>query len=141
MSIELVPLVDLDIVLADPIVVGDGPRGHRLVHEIVEARMTGERLNAVGVGNAAADWVLISGRRAVLDVRATFRTDDGAIVLVTYGGRVDFVGTDVTEPGAIYVAPTFETGDERYAWLNSVQAVGKGRLEGHDLHYEWHEVR
>ena len=41
-----------------------------------------------------------------------------------------------------YVAPRFETGDERYAWLNGIQAVGKGILyENLSLDYEWYEVR
>jgi hypothetical protein len=40
-----------------------------------------------------------------------------------------------------YAAPRFETGDERYAWLNKVQAIGKGRLDGTTLTYEWYEVR
>ena len=40
-----------------------------------------------------------------------------------------------------YIAPRFETGDERYAWLNGVQAVGKGELDGHHLVHDVHEVR
>jgi hypothetical protein len=41
-----------------------------------------------------------------------------------------------------YVAPVFETGDERYAWLNRIQAIGRGILyEDISLHYEWYEVR
>ena len=39
------------------------------------------------------------------------------------------------------VAPTFETDDERYAWLNSIQAIGQGRTEGEDIVYEMFEVR
>ena len=30
---------------------------------------------------------------------------------------------------------------KRYAWLNTVQAVGKGELDGSNLTYEWYEVR
>jgi hypothetical protein len=42
----------------------------------------------------------------------------------------------------IYVAPRFETGDERYTWLNRIQAVGKGTLnQDLSLDYEWYEVR
>ena len=41
----------------------------------------------------------------------------------------------------IYVAPLFETGDPRYSWLNSIQAVGKGLLDGNRLSYEWFEAR
>jgi hypothetical protein len=39
------------------------------------------------------------------------------------------------------VAPTFETDDERYAWLNGVQAIGQGRSDGDDIVYEMFEVR
>jgi hypothetical protein len=41
----------------------------------------------------------------------------------------------------VYTAPRFETGDERYAWLNRVQAVAKGELDGTTLTYEVFEVR
>ena len=45
-------------------------------------------------------------------------------------------------PMTIYVAPRFATGDERYAWLNRIQAVGKGILnQDLSLDYEWYEVR
>jgi len=45
-------------------------------------------------------------------------------------------------PSTIYVAPRFETSDERYAWLNRVQAIGKGIVnEDLLLDYEWYEVR
>ncbi|RTL67945.1 MAG: DUF3237 family protein [Pseudonocardiaceae bacterium] len=45
-------------------------------------------------------------------------------------------------PLTIYVAPRFETGDERHGWLNHVQAIGKGTLdETLQLEYEWYEVR
>ena len=33
-------------------------------------------------------------------------------------------------------------GDERYAWLNRIQAVGKGTInEDLSVDYEWYEVR
>ena len=45
-------------------------------------------------------------------------------------------------PMTVYVAPRFETGDERYAWLNRIQAVGMGTLnEDLSVDYEWYEVR
>ena len=137
MAIDLVPLCSLDVTLAAPIVVGNGPSGRRMIFEVVSGRITGDRLQGRSKGQAAADWITIVGSVGTLDVRATFETDDGAIVYVQYGGR-----TDVSQPGApIYVAPVFETGDERYAWLNRIQAVGKGLLDGSELHYDWYEVR
>lgn len=38
------------------------------------------------------------------------------------------------------INPLFETGDERYAWLNRVVAVGKGRTEDGGVRYEIFEV-
>ncbi len=135
---ELVPLCTVDAVLRDPIAVGHGPLGTRLVIEVAEARVEGERLSGRMKGMAGADWVVLAGAVGVLDVRMTLETDDGAVVLVTYSGRMDLSeGLD----GPIRVAPTFETGDDRYAWLNVVQAVGVGRADSNRLRYEWSEVR
>ena len=36
--------------------------------------------------------------------------------------------------------PRFETGDERYAWLNSVVAVGEGRAVSGGVEYRIHSV-
>jgi hypothetical protein len=45
-------------------------------------------------------------------------------------------------PATVYVAPRFETCDERYLWLNRIQAIGKGIAnEDLTLDYEWYEVR
>ncbi len=44
--------------------------------------------------------------------------------------------------GLIAAAPTFQTGSEKYGWLNSVQAVvaGNVNLETGDLVYHLYEV-
>jgi hypothetical protein len=138
MPIELVPLCEVDVTLAEPILVGEGPAGLRLVGEVIAARATG-RLTGSLKGNAAADWLVVHGAVASLDVRVTMETDDGAVVFAQYNGRMDMSEGLGAKP--VYVAPRFETGDPRYAWLNLVQAVGKGRLDGTKLHYEWYEVR
>jgi hypothetical protein len=41
----------------------------------------------------------------------------------------------------VYSTPRFETGDDRYRWLNRMQAVGKGTFDGRTLRYELYEVR
>ena len=45
--------------------------------------------------------------------------------------------------GLIATAPTFQTGSEKYAWLNSVQAVAAGNvnLETGELIYHLYEVK
>jgi hypothetical protein len=87
---------------------------------------------------AAADWLTISpDGTGSLDVRGLLETDDGALIFVQYHGR-----TDLTTPGApIYAAPRYETSDKRYVWLNKIQAVAKGTLDGRTLTYEIYEVR
>ncbi|MCB0881971.1 MAG: DUF3237 domain-containing protein [Thermoleophilia bacterium] len=108
------------------------PFGTRVIVDVTGMRITGDRLNATMVGTAAADW----GARAAdgtfqLDVRATLRTDDDALVFIQYNGRVDF--SDPQRPGPVYCTPRFETGDPRYAWLNKIQVVMKGRSNGATL--------
>ena len=69
----------------------------------------------------------------------SFKTDDGATIFVQYHGRSD---ASRGLPATVYVAPRFETSDERYVWLNRVQAIGKGILyEDLSLDYEWYEAR
>jgi hypothetical protein len=72
-----------------------------------------------------------------LDVRALVETDDGALIFVQYNGRVDVGGASTT----VYATPRFETGDDRYRWMNQIQAVGKGALDGTTLTYELYELR
>jgi hypothetical protein len=136
---ELVELCAVDIVLDDLIWVGDGPAGTRVIAEVREGTITGERLAGHMRGSSSADWLVVNGTTGTLDVRATIETHDGALVYVAYKGRMD-----VSQgPGAVpfYCAPLFETSDERYQWLNLVQAVGKAQLDGSNLHYDWYEVR
>jgi len=56
-------------------------------------------------------------------VRIVIRTDDDAVVLMRYSGRVRLA------PGKAciaLIAPVFETGDPRYSWINQLQAADKG---------------
>ena len=145
MAIELVPLCTLRVQLNQPIEVGAGCAGTRLIVEVASIQAKGDRLRAEMMGAAVADWVLIGpDGTGTLDVRATLRTDDGAIIFVQYNGKMTGDWSQGPQlPATIYVAPRFETCDERYLWLNRIQAIGKGTLheDGLSLDYEWYEVR
>ena len=137
---ELVPLCTFDATLGSLHMIGTGPAGARTVAEVTGGTVAGERLNGSVKGNAAADWMLTDANGvAMLDVRVVIETDDGALIYVTYEGRADWSEGPGTKP--IYMAPKFETSDERYAWLNSIQAVGKGQLGRGTVSYEIAEVR
>jgi Protein of unknown function (DUF3237) len=70
-----------------------------------------------------------------LDVRATIKTDDGAIIYLSYNGVIkdsqesearSAKGDVLTFADHYFViAPTLETSSKKYDWLNAVQCVGK----------------
>jgi hypothetical protein len=83
------------------------------------------------------DWlrVMPSGDMR-LDVRVTLKTDDGALIYVSYNGVLKESpeneakankGEVLTDKDIAYfvIAPTFETSSPKYVWLNGVQAIGK----------------
>ncbi|MBV8303244.1 MAG: DUF3237 domain-containing protein [Acidimicrobiia bacterium] len=143
MAIELVPLAVATIGLTPPTMIPNGPYGARIIVEVTSWEMEGERIQAKLRGSAAADWATVTADGTLLsvDVRATVETHDGAAVFVQYNGRSDVSGGFGTRPN--YIAPRFETGDERYAWLNKIQAVGKGALSADfsSIEYELYELR
>jgi len=135
-AFDIVPLATVRVTRGDVHRLGTTAFHRRVIGGIAAGRWTGDRLNADIVA-PGGDWAIPSsdGSIMLLDVRQTLRTDDGALIYVTYQGRCDRGRSTYT------VAPTFETDDERYAWLNAVQAIGQGRTEGDDIVYEMFEVR
>ncbi len=84
-----------------------------------------------------ADWLRVMPSGVLrLDVRAVLKTDDGALIYMTYNGIIQHSpesaekmsrGEVLTAQDIPYfvTAPTFQTSSPTYAWLNSVQAVSK----------------
>ena len=131
-KLELIPLCEVTMQVGESHAIGQTPTGEMMIGEITRARWEGERFRASLRGSAAADWMTFApDGNGSPDVRMTLETDDGALVFVSYSGR--FHGATATA----YTTPTFRTGDARYAWLNSAQAVGKGSFEANTgrIHY------
>ena len=133
MALELVPLCTLTVNLAPTINVSPS----LVIGEVTGARAEGERLSGSLKGAAAADWLQVSpDGYGTLDVKVTVKTGDGAIVHATYSGRLLF------DTMTVYATPQFHTGDDRYGWLNRIQAVAKGNFtEPNRLVYEMYELR
>jgi hypothetical protein len=124
--------------LKPPVQVGAGPNGTRQIFDVTGGHFEGPGLEG-SVEASGGDWILIGadgvGR---LDVRATLRTADDALIYVQYPGVAVFNEAVIAALGSggetqfgdteFFTQPRFETGHERYAWLNSVVAVGEGRL-------------
>ena len=134
---ELIPLTTITATLGKRHTVGDGPMGTRVIVTVDAFELAGDRLTGTMASPTAADWLTVApdGSYGTLDVRLTAETNDGAVVYIEYSGRIDFAS------GSIVTAPLFQTGDERYSWLNKVQAIGIGDNSGADLVYEVYEVR
>jgi hypothetical protein len=137
--------------LKEPVNVGPGPYGTRVVFEVTGGRCEGRRLNGT-VLSGGGDWLLVGpdgwGR---LDVRAQFATDDGAAIYVSYYGVLEMnekVQRAVTEGGGTEYAdqyfrtnPRFETGDPRYVWLTQTLFIAEGHLRpGRVVEYKVYRV-
>jgi hypothetical protein len=97
--------------------------------EITAGRVRG-RVRPVG-----GDWMTVHRDGvAILDVRATFETHDGALILVTYPGVIDlgedgydkFLRGELPSTARIRTSPRFLTSHPEYLWLNRLQCVGVG---------------
>jgi hypothetical protein len=142
MTIELIPLAIATATLAEPFFVPDTPIGTRVIAEITGFDIEGDRIRGHMKGNAGADWLTLSpSLLGTLDVRVLIETDDGALIFTSYRGRIDLSAGQGTSPA--YAAPLYDTGDERYAWINKIQAVAKGVLstDATQLVYEIYEIR
>jgi Protein of unknown function (DUF3237) len=125
----------LTVDFAGMVAIGATPAGVRRIAPVTGGTFTGELLNgAVLPGN---DWVINRPDGVmVIDVRLTLKTDDGALIYLTYQGRflaepeimARFAKGALLEPHeySLAMVAKFECGDERYAWLNNVVAVGTG---------------
>jgi hypothetical protein len=118
-------------------VVENGPQGTRTIVQVVGGRFKGPRVKA-SVQTPAGDWITNRADGSYrLDVRLTLKTDDGAVILVTYNG----IGQTTGAGASLRIAPLFETGDSRYVWLTRLQAVGVGERAGTTVTYDIYALK
>jgi hypothetical protein len=152
-SLRQAPLCVADFRVEGPLMaLGPSPWRSRRIGYVTGGRFAGARLNGEilpGGGNWSESGETAPGRAVgTFDARCLWRTDDGAMIYVTYTGRT-VVTADVSEAfrdaGAceqvdhdryyIRIAPVFETADPRYLWLNEVLAVGCGHKTAHGIRH------
>jgi len=140
----------LRIEVADSYMLEDTPLGWRRVDVFGGGSFEGPRIRARLLPGGSD--LLMRRRDSAMqpDVRLTLRTDDDALILVTYRGvrhgppeAMERIARGApVEPHEYYLrnAPFFETAAPRYDWLNRVVAVGVGRREPAAAVYEVHEI-
>jgi len=115
----------------------NGPQGTRTIVQIVGGRFEGPRVKA-SVQTPAGDWITNRADGSYrLDVRLTLKTDDGALILMTYNG----IGQTTAAGASLRAAPLFETGDSRYTWLTRLQAVAVGERAGTTVSYDVYALK
>ena len=81
---ELVPMGTITVQLGERVDVGQGPKGRRLVVDVLSVDVDCDRVKASLAVNDAADWLTLNddGTVGCVDVRFTLKTDDGAYIYV-----------------------------------------------------------
>ena len=144
-------LFDLTIQLHPIIELGATPAGERRIVPVSGGQFTGERLRGEVLSHAGSDLLL--GRTDgsfQQDVRLALRTDDGAVILMTYRGvrhsspnvNARIARGESVGPSEYYLrtAPFFETGAPKYSWLNLIVSVGIGERQSGGVLYRVFEI-
>ncbi|MEN8145328.1 MAG: DUF3237 domain-containing protein [Gemmatimonadota bacterium] len=135
-SFEL--LAVLDIELDGSLAIGPVPLGTRQIFPIKGGTFEGPNMRGE-ILPGGGDWLLRrSDGASSLDVRATLRTDDGALIFSHYRGILYMppeaiakrqAGNQLTADDYYFrIAPFFETSADSYGYLNRTMAVGIGEL-------------
>lgn len=137
--------------LPAPLELGQTPAGTRRVFTVSGGQFTGDRLRGEVLPEASSDLLLIrSDGSAQQDVRLILRTEDGALIVMTYRG-VRHAPQEVTARMArgesvlgsdyyLRTAPFFETSSPKYEWLNKIVSIGIGERGPNAVSYEVFEI-
>ncbi|MBR45984.1 MAG: hypothetical protein CMM31_05825 [Rhodospirillaceae bacterium] len=149
--IETKHLFTMPVEVESPLqMIGQAPIGERRIAKVAGGTFEGPELNGT-ILPGGGDWLLLRADGSLqLDVRATLKTDDDALIYMTYRGfrhgpaevmeRLN--KGEAVDPSEYYfrVAPFFETGSEKYGWLNRIVAVGTGHRLPSGPVYEIYQV-
>ncbi|MBV8683920.1 MAG: DUF3237 domain-containing protein [Caulobacteraceae bacterium] len=130
------PLFAMRLAVDDVVVVGETPAANRRIGLISAGRFEGDRLSGAVIGSGA-DWQSLRSDGAVsLDVRLQLKTDDGALIAMTYQGLRHgprevierLAKGEGVDPAAYYfrITAAFETASDVYGWMNRIVAIGTG---------------
>jgi len=134
---KLVHEFTLSAQLKPPLPIGPGPIGTRMYYDVTSGEMSGDRLHGRLLGGG--EWALVGPDGFLrVDVRLQAETHDGAHLYIQYSGLLGLnaavqaatergTGTDYGDQ-YFFTNPRIETGDARYAWVNTTFFIGEGRI-------------
>lgn len=148
---QLEPLFSYTAFL-DTEIIGPVAEGLRINVYVTRGEISGPRLRGK-LRPVGGDWLTVrTDGVGILDVRATFEAEDGALIYTSYSGVADFgedgyqklLSGDPAPSGlALRVVPRYQTSHPDYLWLNRLQCLGIGQafLERGEVRYDVYAVR
>ena len=133
--------------LANPPEIFDwSPDGIRVNFYSAGGEMTGSRIRGK-LRPIGDDWMMVrKDGVALLDVRTTLETHDGAWILATYHGLIDLgeeahdriLRDELPSLVQLRIAPRFFTSHPEYLWLNRLHCIGIGeyRATANEVNYD-----
>ncbi|MBK8960753.1 MAG: DUF3237 domain-containing protein [Proteobacteria bacterium] len=150
---ELEHVTSYNALLAPPEMIGPVAEGLRLNAFVTGGKVAGPKLNGQFLPGGG-DWLTVrTDGIAVLDVRATIETDDGAIVYLYYkgigecgpDGYKNFLeGAPFPKEGiTLRTNPWFQTAHPKYQWLTRgfFLEVGAAYLDRGEVCYDIYQVK
>lgn len=146
------PLFRLALDLGPSIDAGATPFGTRRIFPVAGGRFEGERLRGGVLPETSGDWLLLRQDGAFQqDVRLLLKTDDEALIFMTYRGvrrpasdevNARLARGEPVERADYYlrIAPFFETAAPQHAWINQIVSVGMGERVGPNVAYDLFEI-
>jgi hypothetical protein len=135
-NVRTKPMFAMRLDVRPMLIVGATPGAYRRVGVVTGGSFEGERLSGA-VLDGSSDWQTVrNDGSTTLNVRLVLRTEDGALIGMTYQGLrhgpADIIARiekgEVVDPASYYfrINPLFETEAAKYNWINRVIAVGIG---------------
>jgi hypothetical protein len=151
-TLEALPvehLFDMDVEV-EPAQAIATPVGARMTFIARGGTLEGPRIKGE-VLPGGGDWLIVgTDLIARVDVRATIRTDDGALIHYETRGVIDVPADGLERLAAgerlpfeetyARTTPKFETSDERYSWLNGIVAISHNELVANRINYRIYRV-
>lgn len=151
LTFEPLFVMNLEVGYAASHLIGETAVGFRGVYPVDSGTFDGPRLRGT-VDSGGSDWVTQrTDGLMLIDVRLTLHTDDGATIGMVYTGIARARSAELMarfrqrerlsyDEFYLRTTPRFETGDERYAWLNGVIAVSNGERTAQGGRYHVFEI-
>ncbi len=136
LALQSQPLLTFFLDIKPPYNLGKTPVADRRIAELPGGYFEGPRLRGT-ILPSGSDWQTVRDDGAtMINVRTLLRTDDGALIGMTYQGLRHgpkeilqaLAEGRPADPRSYYMRVTvvFETASDRYGWLNRIVAVAHG---------------